>query len=69
MAPLSRSSMLGWVAAVMAIVSPSQLRPAVSQRMAISAVGAWAPVGASRCCCATGMEGSEAAGTKVRLLR
>ena len=28
--------MLGWVAAVMAIVSPSQPRPAVIQRMSIS---------------------------------
>jgi hypothetical protein len=38
-APESRSSRLGWVAAVMAIVSPSQLRPAVSHRMEISEMG------------------------------
>src|SRR4051812_24027391 len=31
MEPRTRSSMLGWVAAVMEMVSPSQLRPAVSQ--------------------------------------
>ena len=35
-APKTRSSRLGWVAAVMAMESPSQLRPAVSQSTGIS---------------------------------
>ena len=39
MAPSTSSSMLGCVAAVMAMVSPSQLNPAVSQRMSISSMG------------------------------
>ena len=39
MAPVTISSMLGWVAAVMAIVSPSQPKPAVIQRTSISAIG------------------------------
>src|SRR5580698_4437864 len=39
MPPRSTSSMLGWVAAVIAIVSPSQPRPAVIQRMWILVMG------------------------------
>src|SRR5580692_375538 len=38
--PRTISSILGWVAAVTAMVSPSQPSPAVSQRMSISAMGA-----------------------------
>ncbi len=38
-APRTMSSILGWVAAVMAMVSPSQLRPAVSHRTSISEMG------------------------------
>jgi hypothetical protein len=54
-APLSRSSRLGWVAAVIATLSPSQLKPAVSQRIAISGEGAATPAGALRGWEATGM--------------
>ena len=43
MAPRTRSSILGWVAAVMAMVSPSQLRPAVIQRTSISGGDTLAP--------------------------
>ena len=36
MAPITSSSNVGWVAAVIAMVSPSQPRPAVIQRTSIS---------------------------------
>jgi hypothetical protein len=37
--PITMFSMLGWVAAVIAIVSPSQPRPAVIQSTSISLIG------------------------------
>ena len=39
MPPRTMSSILGWVAAVMAMVSPSHPRPAVIHRTSISAMG------------------------------
>src|SRR6478752_1151168 len=51
MTPVSRSSRLGVVAAVIETVSPSQLRPLVSQRTWIS----WASV--RRCCGANSRDG------------
>ena len=41
---MTMSSMLGWVAAVIAMVSPSQPRPAVIQRTSNSAIGIWVPL-------------------------
>src|SRR4051794_21768420 len=58
MAPSTRSSMLGWVAAVIAMVSPSQLSPAVIQRTSISGTDMVAPPARSSmhsCICATCM--------------
>ena len=42
-APITMSSMLGWVAAVMAMVSPSHPRPAVTHKTSSSVMGVRAP--------------------------